>query len=135
MPSGRWPDPPGPFDEPADDTLPARWARRWAAAPERPVLVEGRDPGRRTDGAQLDEVTRGVAGALAGVGVAPGDRVLWSATASLASVAALLGSLRAGAVLVPMDNQNEVLVRGGRHQAQQACKRRIVQHHGVHFRR
>jgi malonyl-CoA/methylmalonyl-CoA synthetase len=86
-----------------DDTLPARWARRWAAAPERPVLVEGRDQGRRADGAQLDEVTRGVAGALAGAGVAPGDRVLWSATASLASVGALLGVFRAGAVLVPVN--------------------------------
>ena len=67
------------------------------------MLVDGRDPSRQRDGAQLDEVTRGVAGALAGDGVAQGDRVLWGATASLASVDALLGVLRAGAVLVPVN--------------------------------
>jgi malonyl-CoA/methylmalonyl-CoA synthetase len=88
----------------ADDTLPARWARRWAAAPERPVLVDGGDPARCAGGAQLNELTRRLAAALADDGVAPGDRVLWSASASLASVGALLGVVRAGAVLVPVNS-------------------------------
>jgi malonyl-CoA/methylmalonyl-CoA synthetase len=48
-------------------------------------------------------VTSRVAAALARDGVGPGDRVLWSATAGLASVDALLGILRAGAVLVPVN--------------------------------
>ena len=40
--------------------------------------------------------------ALSSHGVGPGDRVLWSARATLESVQALLAVLRAGAVLVPL---------------------------------
>jgi malonyl-CoA/methylmalonyl-CoA synthetase len=67
------------------------------------VLVEGRDTSRRVDGAALDEITRRVAGTLLARGVAPGERVLWGASASVASVGALLGILRLGAVLVPVN--------------------------------
>jgi malonyl-CoA/methylmalonyl-CoA synthetase len=101
--------PPGPVSGAPDgaagilDTLPALWARRWAERPDDDVLVDGHDPGRCATGAQLDTVTRRVAAALARAGVAPGDRVVWSATASLGSVQALLGILRAGAVLVPVN--------------------------------
>jgi malonyl-CoA/methylmalonyl-CoA synthetase len=54
------------------------------------------------DTATLDGRTAALAGALAGRGVAPGDRVVWCARATLPSVACLLAVLRAGAVLVPV---------------------------------
>ncbi len=103
MPAGRWPVPPGSSADPAVETLPACWARRWAASPDSVVLVDGRDAAWHARGAQLHEVTTRVARVLADNGVVPGDRVLWSATASLESVAVLLGILRAGAVLVPVN--------------------------------
>jgi malonyl-CoA/methylmalonyl-CoA synthetase len=103
VPPGRWPGPPAASADAAGDTLPARWARHWAGEPGRPVLVDGRDPRRVSNGAHLQEVTIRVAATLARDGVGPGDRVLWSATAGLASVDALLGILRAGAVLVPVN--------------------------------
>jgi malonyl-CoA/methylmalonyl-CoA synthetase len=100
VPPGRWPAgpavPPGP-------TLPDVWSARWAADPEAPVLVDGWDRARVLDGAALAEGTTRVAAALASSGVAPGDRVLWCARASLESVQALLGVLRAGAVLVTVN--------------------------------
>ena len=103
MPAGRWASATSdPRDEPEDLALPASWARRWSAAPGRAVLVDGLDPGRRVDGAQLDEGTSRVAAALRDDGVAAGDRVLWSARPGLDSVQALLGIVRAGAVLVPI---------------------------------
>ncbi|MGH9093126.1 MAG: class I adenylate-forming enzyme family protein, partial [Acidimicrobiales bacterium] len=52
---------------------------------------------------ELDERTRHAAAVLASTGVAPGDRLLWSAGAALPSVVALLGALRLGAVVVPVD--------------------------------
>lgn len=100
VPPGRWPEAPSP---PSEQTLLDVWARHWASAPDRPVLVEGRDASLRVDGAALDERTRRVARALLARGVAAGDRVLWSASTSVASVGALLGILRAGAVLVPVN--------------------------------
>jgi malonyl-CoA/methylmalonyl-CoA synthetase len=100
VPPGRWPVPPARFP---GETLPACWARGWVAAPQRTQLVDGHDPTRRADGRRLDGITRRVASVLADDGVASGDRVLWSATASLSSVEALLGVLRAGAVLVPLN--------------------------------
>ena len=54
------------------------------------------------DAATLDGRTAALAAALAERGVAPGDRVLWCARATLASVEALLAVLRCGAVLVPL---------------------------------
>ena len=100
VPPGRWP---ATQSEPSQQTLPDAWVRHWASAPERPVLVEGRAPSRGVDGAGLDEVTRRAAAALLARGVAPGDRVLWAASARVASIAALLGVVRAGAVLVPVN--------------------------------
>ena len=98
MPPGRWPDP----TDSGDETLPARWARRWAADPWRPVLVDGRDPSRVADGAHMRDVSARVAAALLRDGMAPGDWVLWSATASIDAVDMLLGVLHAGGVLVPV---------------------------------
>jgi malonyl-CoA/methylmalonyl-CoA synthetase len=79
------------------------WARHWASAPKRLVLVDGSDASRRLDGDALDELTQRVAVGLLALGVAPGERVLWGASTSLSSVAVLLGIVRAGAVLVPVN--------------------------------
>ncbi len=98
VPPGRWPA--GP-DLPPGPTLPDMWSARWAARPDAPVLVDGWDATRVLDGAALTGGTARVASALSAAGVALGDRVLWSARATLGSVQALLGILRAGAVLVP----------------------------------
>jgi malonyl-CoA/methylmalonyl-CoA synthetase len=110
VPPGRWPAATSGVDgldagDAVDtgDTLPALWARHWALRPHDVVLVDGRDHARVADGARLLEVTRRVGAALAQEGVQPGDRVLWSATANLASIEALLGILCAGAVLVPVN--------------------------------
>jgi malonyl-CoA/methylmalonyl-CoA synthetase len=66
------------------------------------VLVDGGDPGRSLSGEELARRTAQVAATLAGHGVRPGDRVLWSASATLDAIVVLLGTLRAGAVLVPV---------------------------------
>jgi malonyl-CoA/methylmalonyl-CoA synthetase len=99
VPPGRWPEPragaPGL-------TLPELWAGHWATNPSAPVLVDGWDAASVMDGAQLAECTARVAAALAARGVGAGDRVLWCARSNLESVAALLGVLRAGAVLVTL---------------------------------
>jgi malonyl-CoA/methylmalonyl-CoA synthetase len=99
VPSGRWP---GALSIAAGPTLPAVWAGQWAAHPGRPVLVDGSDRTRTVDGAELEGHTAQLASVLSGYGVGPGDRVLWSARATLESVQALLAVLRAGAVLVPV---------------------------------
>ena len=83
-------------------TLPELWARQWAARPDAPVLVDGWDGGRVTDGAALEGRTGRLAAVLADRGVAPGERVLWCGRATLESVEALVAVLRAGAVLVPL---------------------------------
>ncbi len=78
------------------------WEQRWCDDPGHPVLVDGRDTRRTLDGAGLAARTARLASVLARQGVVPGDRVLWCARASLESVVAILGVLRAGAVLVPV---------------------------------
>jgi malonyl-CoA/methylmalonyl-CoA synthetase len=91
--------------------LPALWARQWQAFPSAPQLrlVGVRDgeggpgPAGWCLAGQLDEGTRRAALGLAGFGVRPGDRVLWSTGASLASLSAGLGALRLGAVVVPVN--------------------------------
>ncbi len=82
--------------------MPELWTGQWAAHPGRPVLVDGWDRTRTVDGAVLDGHTAQLASVLVSRGVGPGDRVLWSARATLESVQALLAVLRAGAVLVPL---------------------------------
>ena len=78
------------------------WVAQWAARPKAPVLLDGRDPVRAVDGEELDAQTARLAAVLSGHGVGPGDRVLWSARATLESAVALLAVVRAGAVLVPL---------------------------------
>jgi malonyl-CoA/methylmalonyl-CoA synthetase len=78
------------------------WVARWAARPDVPVLLEGRDTVRALDGEELDDRTARLVAVLAARGVRIGDRVLWCARATLDSAAALLAVMRAGAVLVPL---------------------------------
>ena len=50
---------------------------------------------------EFDSTTRRIAGRLGAAGLQPGDRVLWSTTSSVAALAAHVGALRAGLVVVP----------------------------------
>jgi len=81
-------------------SLPAAWVRRWAEAPERPVVG---DVAGWVSGAELEERTRRVAGRYRGAGLVPGDRVVMSAAASVDLVVAHVAALRAGLVVVPMN--------------------------------
>ncbi|MGH9082747.1 MAG: AMP-binding protein [Acidimicrobiales bacterium] len=102
---------PGSFDPSrlADGgTLPAVWASRWQAVPSAPVLFMGDAPGghhlgagcpRWWGAAEIESATRRAAGQLAGAGLAPGERLVWSGSA--ASIVACLAALRLGAVVVP----------------------------------
>ncbi len=81
-------------------TPPELWAAAWSAAPERPVLVDGR--GTVVVAGELDHLTARVAGVLCRQGVGRGDRVLWRSRATVPAVVALVGILRAGAALVPL---------------------------------
>ena len=84
-----------------EGSLPAAWARRWAAHPERPVL---RDPdGSWLTGRDLAERSAAVAGRLAGAGLRPGDRLLLSGSASSDFVVAHVAALRSGLVVVPLN--------------------------------
>jgi malonyl-CoA/methylmalonyl-CoA synthetase len=98
---------PGSLDLLAEGSLPAAWARRWAADPDRPVL---RDAPRRPEGEgewvtrrQLDQASRRVAARLHRAGLRRGDRVLVSAGTSLDLVSAYVGALRLGLVVVPVN--------------------------------
>jgi len=82
-------------------TLPARWAAQWARSPSAPAMRFGDGPWVST--AELNQRSATAGMALSGLGVAAGDRVLWSATTSLPAVVAALGVLRLGAVLVPVN--------------------------------
>jgi malonyl-CoA/methylmalonyl-CoA synthetase len=79
-------------------TLLHRWSARWQAAPEAPLWKEG---GRWWTAGEFDAATRRAAGRLRGAGLGPGQRVVWSTGSSVDSLAAHIGALRAGLVVVP----------------------------------
>ncbi len=87
----------------AGGTLPAVWADHWRVHPRHPVLLSGQDPSAHLSARALAEATGRAAGGLAGIGVEPGERVLWCCPPSLASVVGLLAVMRLGAVVVPVD--------------------------------
>ncbi len=84
-------------------TLSGAWQAHWAAQPSAVVLADGRNPTRRTTGAETAERTASLAAALSGRGAGPGTRVVWSARATPDSVVALLAVLTSGATLVPLN--------------------------------
>jgi malonyl-CoA/methylmalonyl-CoA synthetase len=85
----------------AERSLPAAIARRAAAAPDRPAL--GQAGGGWLPRGELDEATTVVAGRLHQAGLRSGDRVAFSAAASLPLVVAYLAALRLGLVVVPVN--------------------------------
>ncbi|MDG2113802.1 MAG: acyl-CoA synthetase [Actinomycetota bacterium] len=80
-------------------TLPASWSALWRADPERTVLCDPSE-GWITGQSLLDRSAT-VARRLAAAGVGPGDRVILSAPSSATMVAAHVGLLRLGAVVMP----------------------------------
>ncbi len=105
----RWPpESPGfPAPSTADliegGTLPRVWSAHWERDPARPALVDGRDPSVLLRAGALAERTALAAANLADRGLEPGHRVLWSCAASMDSIVGLLGALRLGAVVVPVN--------------------------------
>jgi malonyl-CoA/methylmalonyl-CoA synthetase len=99
VPPGRWPE-----DHPTQrgDTLLDVWKGQWSARAEDMALVDGWRAAPDLRYGDLDRRSARLAAALVAEGVRPGDRVLWQARASLSSVTALLGVLRAGGVVVPL---------------------------------
>ncbi|HET6951842.1 MAG TPA: AMP-binding protein [Acidimicrobiales bacterium] len=92
---------PGDVDLLARRTLPAAWADRWRARPDRPVI---RPPGGTwLTGADLLARTAAVAGRLAAAGLVPGDRVVMAGGPSADLVVAHCAALRAGLVVVPVN--------------------------------
>jgi malonyl-CoA/methylmalonyl-CoA synthetase len=87
----------------AGDTLPRLWSRQWKAEPFRVALTDADGPRAALRRDALANQTAAAAAALAGHGVGPGDRVLWSCSATLDSIVGLVGALRLGAVVVPVN--------------------------------
>ncbi|HMA47615.1 MAG TPA: AMP-binding protein [Frankiaceae bacterium] len=92
---------PAAVDLLARRSLPAAWAKRWAAEPDRPVLHDVA-AGWVTAGG-LERASTVVAGRLRRAGLRPGDRVLLCARTSTALATACCGALRAGGVVVPVN--------------------------------
>jgi malonyl-CoA/methylmalonyl-CoA synthetase len=87
----------------AGGTLLRVWARHWEEHPDRTVLVSGVDSGGSVSHRDLADRTAGAAAALARAGVGPGDRMIWSCSASLPAIVGMIGALRLGAVVVPLN--------------------------------
>jgi malonyl-CoA/methylmalonyl-CoA synthetase len=87
----------------AGGTLPRVWSGRWDEDPTRPVLIDGLDPRSVLRGGALQQQTVLAAAGWAHRGVGPGDRVLWSCSPALDSIVGLVGALRLGAVVVPVN--------------------------------
>ncbi len=81
-------------------SLTAGWAARWRDEPDRVVLVDATYGTAWTAG-DVETASAVAAQVLAALGVAPGDRVLFSCAPSVETVVAYVGILRLGAVVVP----------------------------------
>jgi malonyl-CoA/methylmalonyl-CoA synthetase len=92
---------PGDLDLHEEGTLPAAWERLVASSPDRPVLYQA--GWGWISRARLDLAARAAGSALADAGLRRGDRVLVAAGTSPALVAAHLGALRSGLVIVPVN--------------------------------
>jgi malonyl-CoA/methylmalonyl-CoA synthetase len=88
----------------AGGTLLQAWAGQWRSAPEAPLWFDVPDAGARwwTAG-EFDDATGRVAERLLRAGLVAGDRVVWSASPSVTALAAHVGALRAGLVVVPVN--------------------------------
>jgi malonyl-CoA/methylmalonyl-CoA synthetase len=81
------------------------WKAVWARDPAHPILfdVSARDSAGWVTAAELEERTRLAAHRLLGLGLVPGERVLWSTSASIPAVVVNVAALRAGLVVVPVN--------------------------------
>jgi malonyl-CoA/methylmalonyl-CoA synthetase len=100
-----------------DGSLPRRWIRRWSERPPWPQLQDG--DGKWVYSDELEQRTRSAARALLAAGLSAGDRLLLSGPASVEFVVAYVAALRAGVVVVPVNDaytEAEVtrIVRGAR---------------------
>jgi malonyl-CoA/methylmalonyl-CoA synthetase len=91
-----------PVDLTAGGTLVRLWATHWRTQPGHSVLSDG-STAETWSGARLDEETARAAAEWRTSGVVAGDRVLWICSTSLHSIVRLLGALRLGAVVVPVN--------------------------------
>jgi malonyl-CoA/methylmalonyl-CoA synthetase len=100
-------------------TLLRAWSERWEQDPRARLWLEvesgtvgarrpGSDGGRWWTAESFDAATRRAAGRLRGVGLQPGDRVVWSTGSSISSLVAHVGALRAGLVVVPASTSYSV---------------------------
>ena len=80
-------------------SLPAAWAATWTQRPQHVVVLPA--VGAPLTAGQLEESSARVAGRLIGAGLQVGDRVLFSAQASIDLIVAHVAALRAGLVAVP----------------------------------
>jgi malonyl-CoA/methylmalonyl-CoA synthetase len=87
----------------AGGTLPRVWSDLWEEEANRPVLIDGRDSPGILTGQALQNQTAAAAAGWARYGVGPGSRVLWSCSSSLGAIVGLVGALRLGAVVVPVN--------------------------------
>jgi malonyl-CoA/methylmalonyl-CoA synthetase len=94
-------------DAPGEGTLPALWSTRWATEPLAPLLLDATPAAEQAErrtwcvAGSFDEQTRVEAERLSAAGLSAGDRLLWCAGPSLASVVTCVAALRLGAVVVP----------------------------------
>jgi len=79
-------------------TLLHAWSVGWGANPGAPLWKEA---DRWWTAGEFDAATRRAAGRLRTAGLVPGDRLVWSCASSVDSLAAHVGALRAGLVVVP----------------------------------
>lgn len=82
-------------------SLPAAWAKRWAAQQSKPTLWDASN-GWVTRG-DLAWRTKAAAGRLYGAGLRRGDRIILSAAASVDLVVAHVAALRMGLIVVPVN--------------------------------
>jgi malonyl-CoA/methylmalonyl-CoA synthetase len=82
------------------DNLLKVWSGRWSGYPTAPVLTQGTTT---LNGERLAALTARAAAALSEGGVQPGERVLWSCSSTLDAIVGLIGALRLGAVVVPVN--------------------------------
>jgi malonyl-CoA/methylmalonyl-CoA synthetase len=92
-----------PADLLSGGTLLRVWSTLWEAAPRRLVLKDGHGHRAALAAAALADQSALAAAHLAQRGVGARDTVLWSCSASLPSIVALLGALRLGTVVVPVN--------------------------------
>jgi malonyl-CoA/methylmalonyl-CoA synthetase len=91
----------GDVDLLEDGSLIARWTRRWRERSGERHLQDV--DGRWITAEELEEWTRRVARQLRGGGLEPGQRFVLSGSTSASLVAAYIGALRAGLVVVPVN--------------------------------